>query len=727
SMSFFNPLLLFAALGIGLPILAHLLNRHKVKRTDWAAMQFLNRNMRVRSRQIRLRDLLLLFLRCLALILLVLALSRPAWKDGVASWLPGEARAGVVIGIDASFSMEHGGQGASRFDRALDQVEAISEHIRPGDPVSVILLGGEDQVLIRNMAFNRERFADALKKAKAAPAGLDLDRVPKRLKELVDDMQAPQKEVYFITDVQARDWRRSSARFQEALADLRSDAEVFLVPVPGAPANLAVTDLDLVSGVLRKGTSARYQSTVKNYGTDPVSNVEVQCRVEGVQIDSKTIPLIAAGASETVSLFVPFHNAGSTRITAEISGDLLPTDNVRRVVAVVSDRVSVLCVDGSDGDAGRLIVSALLARSDGAQDEDYVVRSVPWLSLPSEKLDEVDVIVLADVPEITPQQVEQLSRHVRQGNGLIWFAGKDVKADVWNERSASGPSPLLPAKLGSPVDTRTALGAGRPLDPAMPDHSVCLPLRSLPEDLFSETRFLTRLDVEPNPDSFPILSLAGSGAPILLEHSLGRGHVFMFTTSADTRWNNMAQTPVFPMLMQQIVTYLAGREFEQPRVVGDSLSLSYVEQPDASDAVFDTPSKETITVPVREYRNQFVAMLENAKEAGFYLARVSVQAPGMPVAVNVDPGESDVLSLTAADLNTNLEGIDITVVNSEAELTAAIETSRTGRSSWRLFMIAGLVFLLVESLLADRLRNRKQSRSKQADPVPETLTGAPDA
>ena len=726
-MNFLNPLLLLGALGIALPILAHLFNQQQVRKTDWAAMQFLNHNVRVRSRQIRLRDLLLLILRCLALLLLVFAFARPALRDDAASWIPGESRSGIVIGLDASFSMQHGGEDSTRFDRALAQVKVISEHIQAGDPVSLILLGGEDKVLIHNMAFDRERFDALLQEAKAMPAGLDLDRVPKRLKELVDDMEAPKKEVYFITDVQERDWRRTSSRFQEALAGLRSDAEVFLVPVPGAPANLAVTELDLVSGVLRKGTTARYQATVKNCGTAPVANVSIQCRVEGVQIDSKTIPSIAAGASETVSLFVPFHNAGATRITAEISGDLLPTDNVRRVVAVVRDRVSVLCVDGSNGDAGRLIVSALLARSDGAQDEDYIVRSVPWLSLPTEPLEEVDVIVLADVPEITAQQVEQLSRYVREGNGLVWFAGKNVKTAVWNERTASGSNPLLPAKLGPSVETSTKLGAGQPLDPSMPDHSVCLPLLSLPEDLFSETRFLTRLDVTPTASSFPILSLAGSGAPILLEHSLGRGHVFQFTTSADTSWNNMALTPVFPMLMQQIVTYLAGREFEQPRVVGDSLSLTYVEQPDASNAVFDTPSEESITVSVREHRGQFVAMLENTTEAGFYEAKVSVQAPGIPVAVNVDSSESNVASLTASDLNTNLEGLDITLANSEAELASAIEASRTGRSSWRQFMIAGLVFLLIESLLSDRIRKRKQKRSKQETTMPENLSEAQDA
>ena len=723
-MSFFNPFFLFAALGISLPILAHLLARQKVKRTDWAAMQFLNRNVRVRSREIRLRDLLLLLFRCLALLLLVFAFARPIWKDGTPEWLPGEARAGVVIGIDSSFSMQHGGENNTRFDRALDQIKVISESMQPGDPVSVILLGGEDKVLIRNMAYDRDRFRALLEEAEASPTGLNLDQVPKRLKELVDDLEARRKEVYFISDMQARDWRESSARFQEALADLQEEADVTIVPVAGVPANLAVTDFDLVSGVLRKGTTARYQATVKNLGTEPATNVEVQCRIEGGQIDTKTIPVIAARASETVSLFVPFLNAGPTRITAEINGDLLATDNVRRVVAIVRDRVSVLCVDGSDGNAGRLVVSALLARADGGQDEDYIVRSVPWLSLPSENLSEVDVIVLADVPEITPLQVKQLTRHVREGNGLVWFAGENVKSAVWNERIASESTSLLPATLGQPVATTTALGAGRPLDPALPDHSVCLPLRSLPEDLFSETRFLKRLEVQPTPSSYPVLTLAGSEAPVLLEHSLGRGHVFMFTTSAETSWNNMALTPVFPMLMQQIVTYLSGREFERSHVVGDSLSLSYVDQPDANDAVFDTPSEKSITVPVHKHRNQFVAMLENSTEAGFYTARVSVQSPGVPVAVNVDPAESNVVSLSASELNKNLEGIEITVANSKEELASVIANSRTGRSSWRYFMIAGLILLLIESLLADRLRRRKEKKSA---PAPETPVVAQDA
>ncbi len=724
-MTFLNPLLLLAGLGVALPILAHLLNRYRVRHTPWAAMQFLNRSVRVRSRQLRLRDLLLLLLRCLAVLLLTLALSRPATHNPDGSWLPGERRAGVIIALDASFSMQHSDGNSTRFQRAVEYVSAISEQIHTADPVSLVLLGGEHQVVARNMAFEPERFRAILQQQKASAESLDLDSVPKRLQQLAEDMDAHQKEIYIVTDVQAQAWDRRSAQLRNAFKNLGESASVFMVPVSGAPDNLAVTDLNFVSGVLRKGTVARYQATVRNCGPSPVSDVEVQCRADGVQIDSKRIPLILPGSSETVSLFVPFHNAGPTRITAEIKGDSLSTDNVRRVVAVVRDRVSVLCVDGSSGDAGRLIVSALLARDDGREDEDYVVRSVPWLSFPAQDIENVDIIVLANVPEITPDQALRLSRYVRQGNGLVWFAGDQVKIAEWNERSAGQgtetgkvETPLLPAVIGQVVDSSDALGAGKPLDPSMPDHVLCRPLRSLPEDLLSETRFLKRLQVEPTTTSFPVLNLAGSDSPILLEHALGRGHVVMFTTSAEATWNNMALTPVFPMLMQQIVTYLAGREFEQPRVVGDSLSLSYTEQPDASDAVFDTPHEQTISVPVREYRDQYMALLENAREAGFYVARVSVQAPGMPIAVNVDTRESDVACLSESELSTSLEGTGVTVAATETDLLSAIEATRTGRSSWRFFMLAGLVVLLIECLFADRLLKKQWSRRRQPDPSP---------
>ena len=723
-MTFLNPWLLFAALGIGLPILAHLLNRYQVKHTDWAAMRFLNRSVRVRSRQMRLRDIILLILRCLALLLIVLALSRPATKkaEGLVARF-GEQRAAVIIALDASFSMRHSDGTSTRFDRALEKIEAIKQGIRPGDPVTLVLLAAEHRVVSRNVAFDPDTFDELLRSQKATFESLDLDSLPRFLKDLAGEMKAPQKEIYVITDMQEQDWRQGSVWLHESFKDLAGKASVFIVPVEGGAENLAITSLELVSGVLRKGSVARYRATVRNCGSAVAQNVRVSGLVDSISVDVKVIPSIAPGTSETVSLFLSFRDPGPVRITAELGEDALLADNSRRAVAVIRDRVSVLCVEGSTGEAGGsggLIAAALRARGNSKGQDDLEVQSVPWVELPGQDLKKFDVVILADVPDITPEQARSFEEYVRAGNGLIWFGGDGVKADVWNQRSTLEGTPLLPAVIEEAVRASDAMGVGRPLDPAITDHPVSRPLLSLPKDLLSETRFLKLLRVRPAATSVKVLTLAGSDSPVLLEHSLGRGHVFMFTTSAGPSWNNMAVTPVFPMLLQQMVTYLTAREFETPRMVGDFLSLSYVDQPDATDAVFETPSGDTITVPVRDYRDQYVAFLGNAREAGFYLARVSLQAEGMPIAVNVDTRESTVKCLSAEEAARTLNGTGVKVVRSEGDLLAGVEEARTSRSLWRLFMLAGLAFLVIESLLAEWLFGRMASTGNAR---PDRITG----
>ena len=717
-MSFLNPLLLVAALGVALPILAHLLNRNKVKRTDWAAMQFLDRSVRIRSRELRLKDFILLCLRCLAILILVAALAKPFVED--AGDLPqgiGESRSGVVIALDASYSMAHNEGNTTRFERAIDKIGVITENIHPGDPVSLVLLGSEPRIIANNVAFDPEAFDELLQSLEISPESLNLDNVPKTLNRLAQSMEAPQKQVFFLTDMQASDWDKQPAWLGAAFESLSESASTFIIPVLGGSDNLAIVGLELVSGVLREGTVARYRATVRNCGPNPAQNVMVKGLADDITVDNKTIPVIAPGSSESVSLFINFRNAGPVRISAELEQDAVLEDNTRRTVAIIRDRVSVLSVEGESGSFGNFIVAALRARGSDSGQENFSVQSVPWIDLPSQDLANFDVVILQNVPDITSEQALAFESYVRAGNGLIWFAGDNIDAAAWNKRSALDGISLLPAVIEQTVSTSDALGVGRPLDPTVPDHPVCRPLRSLPEDLLSETRLRKLLQVKPAATSSTILSLAGTAAPVLLEHSVGRGQVFMFTTSADSAWNNMAVTPVFPMVLQQMVTYLTAREFETPRQVGDSLSLSYVEQPDASEAVFDAPSGNTIAVPVLEHRNQYVALLDNARESGFYLARVSLQSPGVPVAVNVDTAESNVESQSADEVQQRFEATEIVVAQSDADLLDAVGQSQAGRSFWFPMLVTVLGLLVIESLIAGRKPNKSASKLKSTEPI----------
>ncbi|MBT3201426.1 MAG: hypothetical protein HN350_16115, partial [Phycisphaerales bacterium] len=107
-------------------------------------------------------------------------------------------------------------------------------------------------------------------------------------------------------------------------------------------------------------------------------------------------------------------------------------------------------------------------------------------------------------------------------------------------------------------------------------------------------------------------------------------------------------------------------------------------------------------------------------QAGFYIARVSVQAPGAPVAVNVDTRESNVKSLPASEIVKNFAETEIKVAQSDMDLIGAIEQTRTGRSFWAIFILAGLVFFVIEGLLADLLQKRPSPANKPAPTSPHT-------
>ena len=105
SQFFINPVLFTAGLiAISAPIIIHLLNRRRFKRVDWAAMDFLLEAQRLNKRRVKLEELILLILRCLAIILIGLFLARPSLNVDMRGVLKAEQTERVIV-LDDSLSM----------------------------------------------------------------------------------------------------------------------------------------------------------------------------------------------------------------------------------------------------------------------------------------------------------------------------------------------------------------------------------------------------------------------------------------------------------------------------------------------------------------------------------------------------------------------------------------------------------------------------------------------
>src|SRR3712207_9045250 len=112
-MSFLAPLWLALAGAAAVPLLIHLLRRRIGLRVEFPAVRYLARAEQENSRKLRLRNLLIMLLRVLAVLLVALAAARPVGRvAGV-----GHAPTALALVVDNSLSTSAVVEGQPVLDR----------------------------------------------------------------------------------------------------------------------------------------------------------------------------------------------------------------------------------------------------------------------------------------------------------------------------------------------------------------------------------------------------------------------------------------------------------------------------------------------------------------------------------------------------------------------------------------------------------------------------------
>jgi hypothetical protein len=131
-MGLLNPWLLLGALGLGIPILVHLVRNDKSERVRFSSLMFLLRIPKQTIRQRILRNPLLMALRLILLALLVGAFARPYLQEASDVVVTGDDGRGVVFLVDNSYSMSYG----TNLQRARAEVGGRIDALTPDDRVA---------------------------------------------------------------------------------------------------------------------------------------------------------------------------------------------------------------------------------------------------------------------------------------------------------------------------------------------------------------------------------------------------------------------------------------------------------------------------------------------------------------------------------------------------------------------------------------------------------------
>ena len=209
-MSFLTPLYLIGALGLAIPIILHLLNDRPKNKQAFGSLMFLDKTKPPVDRKRRPTHLLLLLLRCLALLLLAFVFARPFVTVDDPAAAGKRDRQWLTVLLDRSASMQRG----DLWQQAKAKVEMALGQLGPGDHFTLYAYGDTAERLVdidawQDSASETEVTQQLERLAKPGFGGSDLGQALVIAGEAIQEKQVEpdeqplaKREILVISDLQ---------------------------------------------------------------------------------------------------------------------------------------------------------------------------------------------------------------------------------------------------------------------------------------------------------------------------------------------------------------------------------------------------------------------------------------------------------------------------------------------------------------------------------------------
>lgn len=717
-MSFLNPVLLGFSAAIAVPIIIHLLNRRRFRQVPWAAMRFLRISIEKNRRRMQWEDLLLLILRCLVVLLLALALARPALR-AASGWL-GSGRAAAVILVDRSASLGASDGTRTRFDLAHQAAEAVVDAYPTGSGLSVILAGDRAEPPAVELTYDLNLVRKTLREATLTDLATDHAVSIAQASELLATQTALRKEIVLITDRQAWGWRRLSD-IAQALARSGRDTRLRVVQV-GEPLedNLAVSSLSRSAGFASAGEPLRFHAEIENHGVNPVRQIRATLHIDdGPAVDEAVADVLAPGETRRLTFFGRLPTPDYHSIEVRLSEDRLPADDRRTMVVRAAETVQVLVVDSDpDSNSAFFLRNALQPVPADLAPKYYLQ---PRILGPSQlafaRLSDFDAVILADVASMSVPAVDALVRYVHGGGALLVFPGPVVQPSFWNSELVERTG-LFPARLGEVKGSPEADEGQFSLETGPYQHPLFALWNEAGAGSLLQARFRAVWELVPVVSSgadtnsaSQVMIRYSDGSPAAVEASKGRGRVLLFSSTAGTRWNDFAIRPPFVPMLHRAVGSVAQRQEDHHNItVGSPISLAVPGEYSGHDLAVNAPG----TPPRRMLRmvksGQGGGVLDFTETTAAGMYRVGLQAEARTVAAfaaQIDPRESDLTEL-APEQRRDMERLaQVIDWQPGQDLRAAFDRERMGVELWLPLAVGVLLLGTVESWLAQQFSRSK--------------------
>lgn len=670
-MQFVYPTFLFALLALAIPIIIHLFYFRRFKKVYFTNVRFLKEVKEETSARSKLRNLLVLAMRLLALLFLIFAFAQPFIPRDV------EVKTGqkaISVFLDNSFSMSALSQDAALIDKAKQRAREIIQAYNVEDKFQVLTNDFEGR---HQRMLSQEDALSMIDEVGVSPSVRQLSQVLSRQQQALGTSGLENHVAYQISD------------FQRNITDLSTYTdtltELNLIPLQSVEErNVSIDSAWFESPVQMLNQTNQLMVKVRNLSGEDAENIRLSIKYDG---QTRPVGTLSVEANSSVIDTVNFTINRTGWYTAELAITDFPVqfDDKYFLAFNVAERINVLVIN--EGSPNRYLEAAFQGIS------YFNLTSLPSQNLDYSSFSSYQMIVLNNLNAISSGLSFELQQFMEEGGNLLVFPGRNASAGSYQPFLQSIPANELVAwedvsrQVGS-INTEEFI-----FNDVFENRSANL---NLPQSQgnFKLTQFGSRQE--------EILMTYRDGTAFLSKYRKGKGHLYFCTAPLEEEYNNLVRNgEIFiPMLYKMSISAGESRPIAYTISQDDLIESNH--QGTSGDIVYKLQGEGEEFIPEQRVVGStvFLSLNNQVQDAGFYQLFLNEESILDRFAFNFDRQESALTYYSNEELQA-MVGELASVIGTQGNevLTAKIAERSQGIVLWRLCVILALLFLLAEVLL----------------------------
>ena len=674
-MRYQNPQLLYALFAIAIPIIIHLFNLRKYKTIRFSSVRFLKEIKKAKRSRSRLKNVLILLSRILAIAALVFAFSKP--------YLPLQATQKPIANdiffyIDNSFSMESVSEDGMLIDIAKSKAEEI---VNQHNKESNFYLITNDFSAKHNRAFSGVEFSKVLQNIKTSADHRSFLAIYSRLQSLTNE----HAQLYLLTDMQ-----KSTLKIED-LALLDSNVNALIIPLSrSAHNNLYIDSCWTNSPIIQEGKPIEISAKLTNKSNLDLNNIPAFLHVNSKQKAISNFSILPNESIEIVFKFTP-STSGYKACKISLQDYPISFDDDFYFSFEILDKIKVLSIYHKQPN---FAIQSLYENDDAFSFESVNVGQINYESIKNHQL-----LILEGLSNISSGLLQTIEIFVKEGGSIAIFPNNEMNQSDYKQLSN-----LLKIDEYQSMDTTK-----QKVNKITYKHKIFDGVFEKQEEKLNlpiVSKYY-KVSSKNNTNKQAIFSLE-MGDDFLSNYNYNATNIYLFTSPLNKESSNFSTHALFVPVMYNMALMSAKKSALFYRIG----KKQYFDAPTKASTkhIYHLQSDDFDIIPTEKFvaGKRKLYLHDQLKEAGNYKLTANNEIKDV-VAFNYKKAESDprLYSISEVEEILKRKNINNITINKKVnpQTVNIVQQLSLGKSYWKLFIVLSLLFLLIEILLIKYLKS----------------------